>query len=167
MNGLSGPADAGWEPSLMAESPCEEVYGLISLPGSCLGPALITQLLLQGEPHTHTYRQILSFKLLIALLGEKASAVTEIFHVVGCSCLGRGSRVIKTIEQCPQVTSEEKLVSNLRKQECSHQHSTFKMVSNKAFMGGKKDSWRDTDTTIYASLYYYTNRLNKQVWFWQ
>ena len=135
MNGLSGPADVEWEPSLMAESP---VWGALwlnfltrELPGTGINNTATPP-----RRTSHTDKSRLSrcwFR------GGKASAVTAIFHVLPCNCL---ARVIKTIEQCPQVTSEEKLVSNLRKQECSHQHTTFKMVSNKGFVGGRKNSWR-------------------------
>jgi len=95
--------------------PCEELYGLISLPGSCLGPALITQLLLQGgththrhtDTHTHTHTHTHTDRQICWFQGGKASAVTAVFHVLACNCLlDRVSQVIKTIEQCPQVTFE-------------------------------------------------------------
>ena len=104
LNGLSGPADVelcgGWEHS-DGWGPCEELYGLISLPGSSLGPALITQATPTSKKNL---RQILPFK--ICILGGKDLGLTAIFHVLlGCNCLGLVRPVIKTIEQCPQVTS--------------------------------------------------------------
>ena len=132
----------GWWVNL---GPCEEFYGLISLPGSCLGPALITQLLLQQE-----LLQILSFKIFI--LSGKAWALTAIFHVVGCNCLGLVRQVIKTIEQWPQVTSAEKLVSNLCKQECSHQQSIFKRgSSNNSFI--RRSCWHTNSKHWYIYMF--------------
>ena len=73
---------------------CEELYGLISLAGSCLGPALITQLLLFVLPHTHKESSYFSRFF-------QRPALKAVLHVATCNCLGPVRQVIKTIEKCP------------------------------------------------------------------
>lgn len=72
---------------------CEELYGLISLAGSCLGPALITQLLLFVLPHTHKGSSYF-------LRFFQRPALKAVLHVATCNCLGPVRQVIKTIEKC-------------------------------------------------------------------
>ena len=147
LNGLSGPADVelcgvvGWWVSWRA------VWGVLwlnfltrELPGTSINNTA-TLLLLP---------QILSFKIFI--LSGKAWALTAIFHVVGCNCLGLVRQVIKTIEQWPQVTSAEKLVSNLCKQECSHQQSIFKRgSSNNSFI--RRSCWHTNSKHWYIYMF--------------
>ena len=73
---------------------CEELYGLISLAGSCLGPALITQLLLFVLPPTHKGSSFFSRFF-------QRPALKAVLHVATCNCLGPVRQVIKTIEKCP------------------------------------------------------------------
>ena len=81
----------------------EELYGLISLAGSCLGPALITQLLLFVLPHTHKGSSYF-------LRFFQRPALKAVLHVATCNCLGPVRQVIKTIEKCPVAL---RLVDNL------------------------------------------------------
>ena len=73
---------------------CEELYGLISLAGSCLGPALITQLLLFVLPPTHKGSSYF-------LRFFQRPALKAVLHVATCNCLGPVRQVIKTIEKWP------------------------------------------------------------------
>ena len=126
---------------------CEELYGLISLAGSCLGPALITQLLLFVLPHTHKGSSYFS-KIF-------CPALKAVLHVATCNCLGPVRQVIKTIEKCPVAL---RLVDNLFLI-CVNRNFDTALPSSKTFFFQTKMPMRES----YACIVFVFSMISTQI----